>query len=212
MLSGATLADPKRIDVRGNVNCGQDIILDINIVFEGEVTLGDNVVIEPNCYLKNCTIGTGSHIKANTLIEDSIIGEACDIGPFARLRPGTLLANNAKIGNFVETKKSIVGEGSKINHLSYIGDAILGKNVNVGAGTITCNYDGVNKSTTEIADNAFIGSNTALVAPVKVGKMATVGAGSTISRDVEEAELAITRAKQLSFNNWKRPTKLTKEN
>lgn len=212
MLSGATLADPKRIDVRGNVNCGQDIILDINIVFEGEVTLGDNVVIEPNCYLKNCTIGTGSHIKANTLIEDSIIGEACDIGPFARLRPGTLLANNAKIGNFVETKKAIVGEGSKINHLSYIGDAILGKNVNVGAGTITCNYDGVNKSTTEIADNAFIGSNTALVAPVKVGKMATVGAGSTISRDVEEAELAITRAKQLSFNNWKRPTKLTKEN
>ena len=212
MLSGASLADPKRIDVRGNVNCGQDITLDINILFEGEVTLGDNVVIEPNCYLKDCTIGAGSHIKANTVIDGTVVGESCDIGPFARLRPGTKLANKAKVGNFVETKKAIVGEGSKLNHLSYIGDAILGDNVNIGAGTITCNYDGINKSTTQISDNAFIGSNTSLVAPVKIGKMATVGAGSTISKDVEDDALAITRAKQASIKNWPRPQKQTKGN
>lgn len=207
MVNGATLADPSRIDVRGNVNIGQDLLIDVNVVLEGEVTLGDNVVIEPNCYLKNCTIGAGTRIKANTVIEDTTVAESCDIGPFARLRPGTQLAAKAKVGNFVETKKAIVGEGSKINHLSYIGDAILGKDVNVGAGTITCNYDGVNKSLTEIGDNAFIGSNTALVAPVKIGKMATVGAGSTIAKPVADDALAVTRTKQAEIKNWPRPQK-----
>ncbi len=212
MVNGATLADPKRIDVRGNVKIGQDLLIDVNVVLEGDVELGDSVVIEPNCYLKNCTIAAGTHIKANTVIEDAVVAERCDIGPFARLRPGTQLAAKAKVGNFVETKKAIVGEGSKINHLSYVGDAILGKDVNIGAGTITCNYDGVNKSLTEIADNAFIGSNTALVAPVKVGKAATVGAGSTISKDVADDALAVTRAKQAEVKNWPRPQKKEKVN
>jgi len=207
MVNGATLADPNRIDVRGNVKIGQDLLIDINVVLEGDVTLGDNVVIEPNCYLKNCTVGAGTRIKANTVIEDAAIAENCDIGPFARIRPGTQLSNKAKVGNFVETKKAIVGEGSKINHLSYVGDAILGKDVNIGAGTITCNYDGVNKSTTEIGDNAFIGSNSALVAPVKVGSMATVAAGSTISKKVSDDALAVTRTKQTEIKNWPRPQK-----
>jgi len=210
MVNGATLADPARVDVRGNLSIGQDLLIDVNVVLEGDVTLGDNVVIEPNCYLKNCTIGAGTHIKANTVIEDAVVAENCDIGPFARLRPGTQLANKAKVGNFVETKKAIVGEGSKINHLSYVGDAVLGKDVNIGAGTITCNYDGVNKSLTEIGDNAFIGSNTALVAPVQVGKMATVGAGSTISKAVSDDALALTRAKQTELKNWPRPQKKEK--
>lgn len=207
MVNGATLADPARVDVRGNVSIGQDLLIDVNVVLEGDVVLGDDVVIEPNCYLKNCTIAAGTRIKANTVIEDAVIAESCDIGPFARLRPGTQLAAKAKVGNFVETKKAIVGEGSKINHLSYVGDAVLGKDVNIGAGTITCNYDGVNKSLTEIGDNAFIGSNTALVAPVKVGAMATVGAGSTIAKPVSDDALAITRAKQTELKNWPRPKK-----
>ncbi|WP_415899590.1 bifunctional UDP-N-acetylglucosamine diphosphorylase/glucosamine-1-phosphate N-acetyltransferase GlmU [Neptuniibacter sp. QD48_11] len=207
MVNGATLADPARVDVRGNVSIGQDLLIDVNVVLEGDVVLGDDVVIEPNCYLKNCIVAAGTHIKANTVIEDAVIAESCDIGPFARLRPGTQLAAKAKVGNFVETKKAIVGEGSKINHLSYVGDAVLGKDVNIGAGTITCNYDGVNKSLTEIGDNAFIGSNTALVAPVKVGAMATVGAGSTIAKPVSDDALAITRAKQTELKNWPRPKK-----
>ncbi|WP_415889717.1 bifunctional UDP-N-acetylglucosamine diphosphorylase/glucosamine-1-phosphate N-acetyltransferase GlmU [Neptuniibacter sp. SY11_33] len=207
MVNGATLADPARVDVRGSVSIGQDILIDVNVVLEGDVVLGDDVVIEPNCYLKNCTVAAGTHIKANTVIEDADIAESCDIGPFARLRPGTQLAAKAKVGNFVETKKAIVGEGSKINHLSYVGDAVLGKDVNIGAGTITCNYDGVNKSLTEIGDNAFIGSNTALVAPVKVGAMATVGAGSTIAKPVSDDALAITRSKQTELKNWPRPKK-----
>ncbi|WP_415904762.1 bifunctional UDP-N-acetylglucosamine diphosphorylase/glucosamine-1-phosphate N-acetyltransferase GlmU [Neptuniibacter sp. QD48_55] len=207
MVNGATLADPARVDVRGNVSIGQDLLIDVNVVLEGDVVLGDDVVIEPNCYLKNCTVAAGTRIKANTVIEDAVIAESCDIGPFARLRPGTQLAAKAKVGNFVETKKAIVGEGSKINHLSYVGDAVLGKDVNIGAGTITCNYDGVNKSLTEIGDNAFIGSNTALVAPVKVGAMATVGAGSTIAKPVSDDALAITRAKQTELKNWPRPKK-----
>ena len=210
MVNGATLADPQRIDVRGQMEIGQDILIDVNAVFEGNVVIGDNVVIEPNCYLKNCTIGANTRIKANTVIEDAVVAESCDIGPFARLRPGTQLANKAKVGNFVETKKAIVGEGSKINHLSYVGDAVLGEGVNVGAGTITCNYDGVNKSTTEIGDHAFIGSNSALVAPVKIGAMATVGAGSTISKNVSDDALAVTRAKQAEIKNWARPQKQEK--
>ena len=209
MLSGTTVADPSRMDVRGNITCGQDILLDVNIILEGDVTLGDNVVVEANCILRNCSIGAGTHIKANSVIEDSVVGEQCDIGPFARLRPGTKLERKAKVGNFVETKKTTVGAGSKINHLSYVGDAVLGENVNVGAGTITCNYDGVNKSQTVIADNAFIGSNSSLVAPVNVGVNATVGAGSTITKNIQDNALAVTRAKQAVLKNWPRPQKKT---
>ena len=207
MLEGVSLADPARIDVRGEVSVGHDVSIDINVILEGKVEIGDNVTIEANCIIKDSVIGCGTHIKANSMLDDAVVAANCDIGPFARLRPGSCLASNAKIGNFVETKKANIGEGSKVNHLSYIGDAEVGADVNVGAGTITCNYDGVNKSTTEIGDGAFIGSNTALVAPVKVGAGATVGAGSTISKEVQPDQLAITRAKQTNLNNWQRPVK-----
>ncbi|WP_299200390.1 bifunctional UDP-N-acetylglucosamine diphosphorylase/glucosamine-1-phosphate N-acetyltransferase GlmU [uncultured Amphritea sp.] len=207
MLEGVSLADPARIDVRGEVSVGHDVAIDINVILEGRVEIGDNVTIEANCIIKDSVIGSGSHIKANSMLDEAVVADNCDIGPFARLRPGSRLANNAKVGNFVETKKANIGEGSKVNHLSYIGDAEIGVNVNVGAGTITCNYDGVNKSTTEIGDGAFIGSNTALVAPVKIGAGATVGAGSTITKEVQSDQLAITRAKQTNLNNWQRPVK-----
>ena len=207
MQNGATLLDPARIDVRGELITGQDVTIDVNCVFEGKVVLGDGVEIGPNCHLKNCTVGDNTIIKSNTLIDDSQVGEACDIGPFARLRPGTQLANKAKIGNFVETKKAIIGEGSKVNHLSYIGDTEMGANVNVGAGTITCNYDGVNKHLTQIADNVFIGSNTSLVAPIKVEEGATIAAGSTITKEVGEKQLAFARARQTNKDNWPRPVK-----
>ncbi|SEQ21137.1 UDP-N-acetylglucosamine pyrophosphorylase /glucosamine-1-phosphate N-acetyltransferase [Amphritea atlantica] len=207
MLDGVSLADPARIDVRGEVSVGHDVAIDINVILEGKVEIGDNVTIEANCIIKDSVIGCGTHIKANSLLDEAVVADNCDIGPFARLRPGSHLANNAKIGNFVETKKANIGEGSKVNHLSYIGDAEVGADVNVGAGTITCNYDGVNKSTTEIGDGAFIGSNTALVAPVKVGAGATIGAGSTITKEVQADQLAITRAKQTNLNNWQRPVK-----
>jgi len=207
MRNGATLLDPSRIDVRGELITGQDVVIDINCLFEGKVVIGDDVEIGPNCHLKNCTIGNGTVIKSNTLIDDSQVGEACDIGPFARLRPGTSLANKAKIGNFVETKKAIIGEGSKVNHLSYIGDTQMGAGVNVGAGTITCNYDGVNKYLTQVADNVFIGSNSALVAPVSIAAGATVAAGSTITKNVASNQLALGRARQTSKDNWPKPTK-----
>lgn len=207
MVAGVTLLDPARFDCRGNLNAGRDVVIDINCVFEGDVELGDGVIIEPNCIIINSTIGNNTHIKANSHIENTAISDNCDIGPFARLRPGTQLAQRAKIGNFVETKKAIIGEGSKVNHLSYIGDTTIGKHANIGAGTITCNYDGVNKSKTEIGDNAFIGSNSALVAPVKVGKNATVGAGSIITKNVDDAELAIARSKQRNIQGWERPVK-----
>ncbi|MGY8868830.1 MAG: bifunctional UDP-N-acetylglucosamine diphosphorylase/glucosamine-1-phosphate N-acetyltransferase GlmU [Pseudomonadales bacterium] len=207
MLNGATLADPSRVDVRGNVTVAGDVIIDVNAVFEGNVVLGHGVLIEPNCIIKNATIGDNTHIRANSVIEDSTIAANCDVGPFARIRPGTQLATGAKVGNFVETKKAIVGEGSKINHLSYVGDAVIGKNTNIGAGTITCNYDGVNKSLTEIGDQVFIGSNTALVAPVKIGSGATVGAGSTITKEVTQSQLAVARGKQTNLSNWQRPVK-----
>lgn len=207
MLNGATLADPSRVDVRGNVSVAGDVIIDVNAVFEGDVVLGHGVLIEPNCIIKNATIGDNTHIRANSVIEDSTIAANCDVGPFARIRPGTQLAAGAKVGNFVETKKAIVGEGSKINHLSYVGDAVIGKNTNIGAGTITCNYDGVNKSLTEIGDQVFIGSNTALVAPVKIGSGATVGAGSTITKEVTRSQLAVARGKQTNLSNWQRPVK-----
>ncbi|MBU2967690.1 bifunctional UDP-N-acetylglucosamine diphosphorylase/glucosamine-1-phosphate N-acetyltransferase GlmU [Amphritea sp. 2_MG-2023] len=207
MLEGVSLADPARLDVRGEVSVGHDVAIDINVILEGKVTIGDNVTIEANCIIKDSIIGSGSHIKANSILEQAVVADHCDIGPFARLRPGSQLASHAKIGNFVETKKAFIGEGSKVSHLSYIGDAQIGAEVNVGAGTITCNYDGVNKSITEIGDGAFIGSNSALVAPVKIGAGATVGAGSTITKTVEAEQLALTRAKQTNLNNWQRPVK-----
>lgn len=166
-----------------------------------------NVTIGPNCTFINATIGDGTTVKANSVIEDSIVGENDDIGPYARLRPGCELANNVKIGNFVEAKKAVIGNGSKVNHLSYVGDAELAENVNVGAGTITCNYDGVNKHKTVIGSGAFIGSNTALVAPITVGAEATVGAGSTIAKQAPDGRLTITRAKQTTIDGWQRPTK-----
>ena len=169
--------------------------------------LGNNVTISANCSIKNSTIADNTVIKANTLIEDAIIGEDCEVGPFARVRPATVMARGAKLGNFVETKKSNIGVGSKVNHLTYIGDAEIGDGVNVGAGTITCNYDGVNKSKTIIGDGAFIGSNSSLVAPVSIGSGATVGAGSTVSSDVGDEQLGVARAKQRNITGWKRPVK-----
>lgn len=207
MLAGVTLYDPNRIDVRGQLAFGRDVVIDLNCIFEGDVKLGDNVEIGPNCILKNSVVGAGTKIHANSIIEDSIIGEEANVGPFARLRPGTQLENNTKIGNFVETKKTIVGTGSKINHLSYVGDAELGRNVNVGAGTITCNYDGVNKFKTELADGVFVGSNTSLVAPIMVGKNATIGAGSTVTKTVEDEQLVVARTKQRNIDGWQRPVK-----
>ncbi|MEO9656097.1 bifunctional UDP-N-acetylglucosamine diphosphorylase/glucosamine-1-phosphate N-acetyltransferase GlmU [Marinomonas sp.] len=207
MTNGATLLDPARIDVRGELTTGLDVVIDVNCIFEGKVVLGDGVQVGANCHLKDCTVGDNTIIKSNSLIDDSRVGEGCDIGPFARLRPGTELANKAKIGNFVETKKAIIGEGSKVNHLSYIGDTEMGAHVNVGAGTITCNYDGVNKHLTQVADNVFIGSNTSLVAPVQVAEGATIAAGSTITKAVGEKQLAFARARQANKDNWPRPTK-----
>lgn len=207
MLNGVTLYDPNRIDVRGELICGQDVEIDLNCIFEGKVVVEDNVKIGPNCVIKNATIGKGTTIYANCVIEDSTVADSCNIGPFARLRPGSQFLAGSKAGNFVETKKSIIGEGSKVNHLSYVGDAELGRKVNVGAGTITCNYDGVNKFKTEIADEVFVGSNTSLVAPVKIGARATIGAGSTINKEIEAEQLAIARSKQKNIDGWQRPTK-----
>jgi bifunctional UDP-N-acetylglucosamine pyrophosphorylase/glucosamine-1-phosphate N-acetyltransferase len=207
MESGTSLADPGRFDQRGELCVGTDNFIDINCIFEGDVKLGSNVHIGPNCQIINSTIGDGVEIKSNTIIEDSVVGNNAILGPFARLRPGTELADNTKIGNFVETKKAKVGKGSKINHLSYVGDAELGEGVNIGAGTITCNYDGANKFKTSIGDNSFVGSNSTLVAPVKVSDNSFVGAGSTITKDTEENSLAISRAKQRNIEGWQRPTK-----
>ena len=207
MASGTSLADPARFDQRGILNAGSDNFIDVNCLFEGTVSIGSNVRIGPNCQIINSQIGDGVEIKANTVIEQSTIGDHAVLGPFARIRPGTQLGSNTKVGNFVETKKAIVGNGSKINHLSYVGDAELGENVNVGAGTITCNYDGVNKHKTEIGDNSFVGSNSTLIAPVSIGEDGFVAAGSTISSEVPESHLAVGRAKQRNIPGWKRPTK-----
>lgn len=205
--AGVTLADPARIDVRGELLCGRDVEIDINTIFEGKVVIGNRVRIGPNVCIKNAEIGDDSVIHANSHIDGVIIASKCAVGPFARLRQGTVLNTGSKIGNFVETKKAIIGEGSKVSHLSYIGDANLGKDVNIGAGTITCNYDGVNKFQTLIEDYVFVGSNTALVAPVRIGENATVGAGSTITGDVPGEHLAVARGRQRNVEGWKRPAK-----
>ncbi len=207
---GVTLRDPARLDVRGELVCGRDVVIDVNVVFEGKVTLGDGVKIGPNNVIRDATIGAATEIQPNCVIDGADIGGACRIGPFARIRPGTRLAAHAHVGNFVEIKKSDIGEGSKVNHLSYVGDSSVGRDVNIGAGTITCNYDGANKYQTIIGDNVFIGSNSALVAPVTVGDGATVGAGSVITKDVPSQELAITRGEQRSIRGWKRPQKKAK--
>ena len=210
MKEGVTLRDPDRFDLRGTLQAGMDVDIDINAVLEGNVVIGNNVVIGANCTIKNCVIGDNTVIKTNSVLEDSSIGKNCTIGPFARIRPGTEISDEAKVGNFVEVKKSRIGRDSKINHLSYVGDSELGVGVNIGAGTITCNYDGVNKFKTIIGDNVFIGSNTALVAPVTVASGATVGAGSVITRNVGEQQLAIARGKQVNIDGWRRPTKQSK--
>ncbi|RUR13120.1 bifunctional UDP-N-acetylglucosamine diphosphorylase/glucosamine-1-phosphate N-acetyltransferase GlmU [Legionella sp. km772] len=204
---GVGIADATRIDIRGQLHCGKDVFIDINSVFNGNVVLGDNCVIGPNCVLTDVTLAAGCEIHANSVLEGCTIGENCQVGPFARLRVGTQLAANCKIGNFVETKKARFDEGSKASHLSYLGDVTIGKEVNIGAGTITCNYDGVNKHQTIIEDGAFIGSDTQLVAPVTVGAQATVGAGSTIRRNVPPGELTLSESKQKTLYGWKRPTK-----
>ena len=209
-VAGVQFADPTRVDIRGNLSAGQDVFVDVNVVFEGDCTLGDNVYIESGCVIKNAHIGNACHIKSHCVIDSSTMGAGVDIGPFAHLRPGTELANNSKVGNFVEIKKSTIGHGSKINHLSYIGDATIGAGVNVGAGTITCNYDGVNKAQTIIEDHAFIGSNSSLVAPVIIGNTSTVAAGSVITKDVDAHTLAFGRARQTAKHDYVRPTKIQK--
>lgn len=211
LVQGVTLLDPARLDIRGKLSCGQDVTIDVNCIFQGEVELGDNVSIGANCIIgelgSKTAIGSGTTILANSIIEQADIAENCTIGPFARIRPATEMANGAKIGNFVEVKKSTIGEGSKVNHLTYIGDAEIGKNVNVGAGTITCNYDGANKFKTVLEDNVFIGSNSSLVAPLTIAEGATVGAGSTVTQNVKTNELAVARGKQRNIANWPRPKK-----
>jgi len=207
MTDGATLADPNRIDVRGHLTTGRDVFIDVNCVFEGDVILGDNVRIGPNCVIRNSRVDANAEIDANSMLDEAIVGEKAHVGPFARLRPGTELAAKSRVGNFVETKKTKLGEGSKVNHLTYLGDCTVGANANVGAGTITCNYDGVNKFKTHIGDGAFIGSNSSLVAPVTIGINATVGAGSVITADVPDANLALARGKQRNIEGWQRPTR-----
>lgn len=208
---GVTLRDPARLDVRGDLQCGRDVEIDVNCVFEGDVILGDGVNIAANCVIKNAVIAAGTQIQPFTHIDDTKVGENCRIGPYARLRPGTVLQAETHIGNFVELKNAQVDIGSKINHLSYVGDTIIGKNVNIGAGTITCNYDGVNKFTTVIEDDVFVGSDTQLIAPVTIGKGATIAAGSTITKNAPADALTLCRAKeQKSFAGWKRPQKIKK--
>ena len=207
MLSGVTIADPARLDIRGTLITGKDVFLDINTVILGDVTLGNNVVIQPGCVLENSTVGDNCIVKANSVLESAKIGDSCEVGPFARIRPGTVLQKGVKVGNFVEVKKSKIGKGSKISHLSYIGDTTMGDEVNIGAGTITCNYDGVNKFQTFIGDGVFVGSDTQLVAPVKIAKGSTIGAGSTITKDTPENELTLSRSKQITLKGWARPVK-----
>ena len=209
MAAGVTLMDPARIDIRGELTCASDVTIDVNCVFEGQVELAERVSVGPNCLLRDVRLGPGTVVEACSVLEGVETESAAAIGPFARLRPGTRLADGAKVGNFVEIKHSQVGPGSKVNHLSYVGDTRIGKRVNVGAGTITCNYDGARKHPTVIEDEVFIGSDTQLVAPVTVGRGATVGAGSTVTRDVPAGQLVLSRVPQTTVEGWERPTKGT---
>ncbi|EEQ15845.1 Glucosamine-1-phosphate N-acetyltransferase [Yersinia frederiksenii ATCC 33641] len=207
LLAGVMLLDPARFDLRGELTHGRDITIDTNVIIEGHVTLGDRVRIGTGCVLKNCVIGDDSEISPYTVLEDSHLDAGCTVGPFARLRPGTELAEGAHVGNFVEIKKSRLGKGSKAGHLSYLGDAEIGSGVNIGAGTITCNYDGANKFKTIIGDDVFVGSDTQLVAPVTVANGATIAAGTTVTRDIAENELVLSRIKQIHIQGWQRPVK-----
>ena len=209
-VAGARFVDVDRVDVRGDVTVGRDVEIDANVIFEGRVVLGDSVRIGPFCRLKNVELAAGTEVRAHCDLEGAKTEGAVAIGPFARLRPGTVLADGVHIGNFVETKNTTVGIGSKANHLTYLGDAVIGAGVNVGAGTITCNYDGANKFTTTIEDGAFIGSNMALVAPVRIGKQATIGAGSVIGSEAPDGKLTLARARQVTLTSWKRPEKQPK--
>lgn len=211
MAEGVSFADPERVDIRGSLTCGRDVFIDINAVFEGAVSLADNVRIESNNVIRESQIGSATQILPNCHIDGATTGSDCRIGPFARMRPGAQLENNVRIGNYVEIKKSTIASGSKVNHLSYIGDTKIGRNVNIGAGTITCNYDGVNKHQTIIGDGSFIGSGVQLVAPLEIGERATIGAGSTISKSAPAGALTLSRAKQATLSNWKRPSKLKKK-
>ncbi len=207
MNQGVAVVDPARIDVRGTLSCGRDVTIDIGCVFEGNVVLGDRVSIGPYCVVRDSHIGPDSEILAFSHLEDAVMGDSCRIGPYARLRPGTRLAKEVRVGNFVEVKASRMGDGSKANHLSYLGDSSIGARVNIGAGTITCNYDGANKHNTVIEDDVFIGSDTQLVAPVTIGANSTIGAGSTITKDAPRDALTLSRSKQVTVSGWKRPVK-----
>ena len=207
MEQGVSLIDPARLDVRGDLQCGRDVTIDVNCVFEGKVILGNNVVVGANCVIRDASIGDNTVIVAFSHIDNASIGQQCRVGPYARIRPGTELASGVHVGNFVEIKNSEIGSESSINHLSYVGDSTVGKDVNIGAGTITCNYDGVNKHRTVIEDGAFIGSDTQLVAPVTIGKNATIAAGSTITKNAPAGELSLSRGRQITISGWKRPKK-----
>ena len=207
LVQGVTLADPARFDLRGTLECGRDVFIDVGCVFEGEVKLADGVRVGPHCVLRNVTLGAGTQVEAFSHLEQATAAENVKIGPYARLRPGAELAADSHVGNFVELKKTRLGEGSKANHLSYLGDSEIGARVNIGAGTITCNYDGVNKFKTIIEDDAFIGSDSQLVAPVKVGKGATLGAGTTLTKDAPAEKLTLSRTRQTTLENWTRPVK-----
>ncbi len=207
MANGVGFADPARVDIRGTLTCGQDVFIDVNAVFEGDVELGDGATIESNNLVRDSKLGAGTLVHSNCHIEGAVIGTNCELGPFARLRLGAHLQNNVKIGNFVEIKKSEIADGSKVNHLTYIGDTDIGTGVNVGAGTITCNYDGANKHRTTIGDNAFIGSGVNLIAPVEVGQGADIGAGTTLTKDAPPDKLTVGRARQVTVPGWKRPVK-----
>lgn len=210
MEQGVTLADPARIDIRGILTCGRDVSIDVGCVFEGDVTLADGVRIDAYCVINNSRIGAQTHVRPYSHFEQATVGEACIIGPYARLRPGTVLAEDVHIGNFVEVKNSAIAAHSKANHLTYVGDSTVGSRVNLGAGTITCNYDGVNKSRTIIEDDVFVGSATQLIAPVRVGRGATLGAGTTLTKDAPADKLTVSRAKQITVESWQRPVKIKK--
>ncbi len=207
MRAGVQLADPERVDVRGEVAAGSDVYIDINVILEGDISLGDDVQIGPGCVLKNCQLAAGTRVHAYSILEGMRTLGVCDVGPFARVRPGTVLEAGSRVGNFVEVKNTTLGKNSKASHLSYLGDSSIGERVNIGAGTITCNYDGVNKHRTVIGDDVFIGSDTQLVAPVTVGEGADIGAGSTVTRDAPAGKLTLSRSEQVTIEGWKRPVK-----